>query len=107
MKKQINEARFQFLAGVITESEFKQLDENTTPKFKVGDMVNLQQASDEGSAFAISAIAPNYESIPEEDLEYVDYDVSDFSEMELNSPWYKNPSGEYEGWYCELELEPA
>ena len=27
MKKQINEARFQFLAGVITESEFKGLNE--------------------------------------------------------------------------------
>jgi hypothetical protein len=108
MKKQINEARFQFLAGVITESEFRQLSENATPKFKVGDMVNLQQASDDGSAFTISAIAPNYESIPEGEIEDMEgFDMDAYDEMELNSPWYKNPSGEYEGWYCEVELEPA
>jgi len=28
MKKQINEARFQFLAGVISEGEFNELNEN-------------------------------------------------------------------------------
>lgn len=32
MKKQLTEARFQFLAGVINENEFKQLVENQIPQ---------------------------------------------------------------------------
>lgn len=44
MKNNLTEARFQFLAGVINESEFKQLNEENefTPKFKIGDIVLIK-----------------------------------------------------------------
>ena len=67
----------------------------------------VQIYTDAESAFVVSEIVPNFESIPEGEIENMEgFDMEAYDEMELNSPWYKNPSGAYEGWYCEIELKP-
>ncbi len=45
MKNNLTEARFQFLAGVINESEFKQLNEEKIPFFHQAQILNLADLS--------------------------------------------------------------
>ena len=104
MKKQLTEARLQFLAGVINENEFRQLAENSSPIFQIGDIVTYNVPSVDDITFKVAAIVPNYESIPKDEIGYYDIDPDAYEDGEMDEPWYKNPSGDFEGWYAQSEL---
>ena len=73
-------------------------------KFKIGESVIYNAPTDDATPFIVSKIAINFNAIPKTDIHPYTIDANAYTEAELNRPWYKNASGDFEGWYAEDEL---